>query len=226
LLQSSEIDFLLDDWLGQLTERQREIIERRYGLHGADVVTLDAIAADLGLTRERVRQIQMEGLEQLRKIIKRGNISRDSCSEFCGQRAIRCRFFSAFGWHAAANFFGQLKYRHGIEAGAVVAGDYVEILEPQPVFRLLSRRDKINQCHGRFRCGHRADAAFEQVATFRWAGCRLRSTKHPAVRQSRRNRNGLSGLPAVLFEKTGDATDRIIGAVGQIDTVVTVEIDA
>jgi RNA polymerase nonessential primary-like sigma factor len=78
LLQSSEVDFLLDDWLGQLTERQRQIIERRYGLNGADVVTLDAIAVDLGLTRERVRQIQMEGLEQLRKIIRRGNISRDS----------------------------------------------------------------------------------------------------------------------------------------------------
>lgn len=78
LLQSSEVDFLLDDWLGQLTERQRQIIERRYGLNGADVVTLDAIAVDLGLTRERVRQIQMEALEQLRKIIRRGNISRDS----------------------------------------------------------------------------------------------------------------------------------------------------
>jgi RNA polymerase nonessential primary-like sigma factor len=42
------------------------------------VATLDAIATDLGLTRERVRQIQIEGLERLRKIIKRGNISRDS----------------------------------------------------------------------------------------------------------------------------------------------------
>jgi RNA polymerase nonessential primary-like sigma factor len=40
--------------------------------------TLDAIAGDLGLTRERVRQIQIEGLDRLRKIIKRGNISRDS----------------------------------------------------------------------------------------------------------------------------------------------------
>lgn len=78
LLQSSEVDFLLDDWLGQLTERQRQIIERRYGLNGADVVTLDAIAVDFGLTRERVRQIQMEALEQLRRIIRRGNISRDS----------------------------------------------------------------------------------------------------------------------------------------------------
>lgn len=78
LLQSSEIGTLLDDWLSQLTERQREVIERRYGLNGVDIATLEVIAGDLGLTRERVRQIQMEGLDRLRKIIKRGNISRDS----------------------------------------------------------------------------------------------------------------------------------------------------
>lgn len=78
LLQFSEIGNLLDDWLAQLTDRQRHVIERRYGLNGADVATLDTIAGDLGLTRERVRQIQMEGLERIRKIIKRGNISKDS----------------------------------------------------------------------------------------------------------------------------------------------------
>ncbi|HEX6733505.1 MAG TPA: RNA polymerase sigma factor RpoS [Azonexus sp.] len=78
LLQSSEIGTLVDDWLAELSERQRSVIERRYGLNGADVATLDLIASDLGLTRERVRQIQMEGLDRLRKIIKRGNISRDS----------------------------------------------------------------------------------------------------------------------------------------------------
>ena len=78
LLQLSEVGTLVDDWLGQLSERQRSVIERRYGLNGADVATLDVIAHDLGLTRERVRQIQMEGLDRLRKIIKRGNISRDS----------------------------------------------------------------------------------------------------------------------------------------------------
>ena len=78
LLQSSEVGNLVADWLALLTERQRLIIERRYGLNGADVETLDAIACDLGLTRERVRQIQMEGLDRMRKIIKRGNMTRDS----------------------------------------------------------------------------------------------------------------------------------------------------
>jgi RNA polymerase nonessential primary-like sigma factor len=78
LLQSSEVGTLVDGWLDQLTERQRSVIERRYGLNGEDLATLDVIAHELGLTRERVRQIQMEGLDCLRKIIKRGNISRDS----------------------------------------------------------------------------------------------------------------------------------------------------
>lgn len=78
LLQFSELGDLIGEWMAQLTERQREVIERRYGLNGAEMATLDVIATDLGLTRERVRQIQMEGLDRLRKIIKRGGISKDS----------------------------------------------------------------------------------------------------------------------------------------------------
>ncbi len=78
LLQQSEVGSLVDEWLAQLSERQRGVIERRYGLNGMDIATLDAIAQDMALTRERVRQIQMEGLDRLRKIVKRGNISRDS----------------------------------------------------------------------------------------------------------------------------------------------------
>jgi RNA polymerase nonessential primary-like sigma factor len=69
---------LLDEWLGQLTERQRQIIERRYGLNGADVTRLETLASELGLTRERVRQIQVEALERLRTIIKRGGVPRDA----------------------------------------------------------------------------------------------------------------------------------------------------
>lgn len=78
MLQCSELGMLVGDWLDQLSERQRLVIERRYGLNGAEVSTLDVIATDLELTRERVRQIQMEGLDRLRKIIKRGGIAKDS----------------------------------------------------------------------------------------------------------------------------------------------------
>jgi RNA polymerase nonessential primary-like sigma factor len=78
LLQFREMGALLDDWLGQLSERQRQIIERRYGLNGADITRLETLASELGLTRERVRQIQVEALERLRTIVKRGGVSRDS----------------------------------------------------------------------------------------------------------------------------------------------------
>ena len=78
LLQFREMGALLDDWLGQLSERQRQIIERRYGLNGADITRLEALASELGLTRERVRQIQVEALDRLRTIVKRGGVSRDS----------------------------------------------------------------------------------------------------------------------------------------------------
>jgi RNA polymerase nonessential primary-like sigma factor len=78
LLQFRETGALVGDWLAQLTERQRQVIERRYGLNGTDVATLDALAGEFGLTRERVRQIQIEGLDRLRSIIKRGGIARDA----------------------------------------------------------------------------------------------------------------------------------------------------
>lgn len=58
----------LPDWLAKLTPRQRLVVERRYGLHGHVAQTLAEIAGDLGLTRERVRQIQVEALARLRRI--------------------------------------------------------------------------------------------------------------------------------------------------------------
>ena len=58
----------LPDWLAKLTPRQRLVVERRYGLSGHAAQTLQEIAGELGLTRERVRQIQVEALKRLRRI--------------------------------------------------------------------------------------------------------------------------------------------------------------
>ncbi|UXI69717.1 sigma-70 family RNA polymerase sigma factor [Tahibacter amnicola] len=58
----------LPDWLDKLTPRQRLVLERRYGLAGNAAQTLAEIATDLGLTRERVRQIQVEALTRLRRL--------------------------------------------------------------------------------------------------------------------------------------------------------------
>ena len=78
LLQSSEIGVLLNRWVGQLGEKQQEVLQRRYGLGGTESCTLEEIALDLNLTRERVRQIQIEALDHLRRIIRRGGGTADN----------------------------------------------------------------------------------------------------------------------------------------------------
>lgn len=57
-------------WVFELPEKQREVICRRYGLCGYEDATLEQVAQELGVTRERVRQIQMDGLRQLKEILK------------------------------------------------------------------------------------------------------------------------------------------------------------
>ncbi len=78
LLQSTEVGSLVNQWVEQLTDKQRRVLERRYGLGGAEISTLEEVAAELNLTRERVRQIQIEALDQLRRVIKRGGVTREN----------------------------------------------------------------------------------------------------------------------------------------------------
>ena len=77
-LEHEEAEALVAEWVSQLTDRQRLVVERRYGLGGRDVTTLEDIASDLGLTRERVRQIQVEALTTLRKRIARDGLTPDA----------------------------------------------------------------------------------------------------------------------------------------------------
>ncbi|NTV10541.1 MAG: RNA polymerase sigma factor RpoS [Zoogloea sp.] len=72
-----EIETLVREWIGQLNDKQRMVIRHRYGLDDCEVQTLEELADQLGLTRERVRQIQLEALGQLRRIIKRRGVSKD-----------------------------------------------------------------------------------------------------------------------------------------------------
>ena len=76
-LELSEMEAQVEEWLNQLSERQRSVIERRYGLSGSEISTLEQLAQDLQLTRERVRQIQLEALSSLRRILRRCGINRD-----------------------------------------------------------------------------------------------------------------------------------------------------
>ncbi len=77
-LQAQEVESLVRQWLEQLTDRQRAVIERRFGLNNQEVCTLEDLAGQLGLTRERVRQIQLEALGQLRRILRQCGLSKDA----------------------------------------------------------------------------------------------------------------------------------------------------
>jgi len=74
---SHEVDALLDEWIGTLTQREREVLEARYGLHGHNPETLDVLSERLGLTRERVRQVQNEALLKLKRYLGRRGITQD-----------------------------------------------------------------------------------------------------------------------------------------------------
>lgn len=76
-IHNAEVESLIREWTNQLNEKQRLVILHRYGLNDVDVLTLEDLAAQLGLTRERVRQIQLEALAQLRRILKRRGVSRE-----------------------------------------------------------------------------------------------------------------------------------------------------
>ncbi len=76
-LQQAEVEKYVHEWLNQLTEKQRSVIERRFGLNGHDISTLESVAEAHSITRERVRQIQMEALQSLRKILRRNGVSKE-----------------------------------------------------------------------------------------------------------------------------------------------------
>jgi RNA polymerase nonessential primary-like sigma factor len=78
VLHNSEIEGWIRQWLDELSDRQRRVIERRYGLNGSDVATLEQLAGELGVTRERVRQIQAEALDKLRARLRLRGLSRDA----------------------------------------------------------------------------------------------------------------------------------------------------
>jgi RNA polymerase nonessential primary-like sigma factor len=77
-LQTESIKQNLALWIHQLSEKQREVICRRYGLCGYENGTLEEVAKQLGVTRERVRQIQMDGLKRLKEILEYGGYTFES----------------------------------------------------------------------------------------------------------------------------------------------------
>lgn len=80
-VQDFDLKHGLRGWLERLPAKQREVIERRFGLNGHERATLEQVGKDIGLTRERVRQIQVEALGHLRRIVESEGLTGDTL--FC-----------------------------------------------------------------------------------------------------------------------------------------------
>lgn len=78
LMQDSDMQASIGEWLEELTEKQREVVARRFGLRGYETSTLEEVGREIGLTRERVRQIQVEALKRLRDILEKQGLTGDS----------------------------------------------------------------------------------------------------------------------------------------------------
>ncbi len=78
LLEDEDLNNRIGLWLRQLNEKQRQVVIGRFGLNGQNMATLEEVGSQIGVTRERVRQIQVEALHKLREIMEREGFSADA----------------------------------------------------------------------------------------------------------------------------------------------------
>lgn len=76
--QKESVHEIVDHWVCELGDKQRAVVERRFGLHGYRRATLEQIGTEFGVTRERVRQIQLDALKNLREMMESHGISGDT----------------------------------------------------------------------------------------------------------------------------------------------------
>jgi RNA polymerase nonessential primary-like sigma factor len=73
-IEQNDLNNMMEIWLDSLSEKHRIILAKRFGLRGEDPQTLEEVGAVIGLTRERVRQLQIEALKILRDKMRRHNL--------------------------------------------------------------------------------------------------------------------------------------------------------
>ncbi|CAN5881673.1 RNA polymerase sigma factor RpoS [soil metagenome] len=78
LAEHHEMTILVRDWLSKLPDKQRIVVMRRFGLDNDDPATLETLADEMGITRERVRQIQQEALIKLKRSFASRGVGRDA----------------------------------------------------------------------------------------------------------------------------------------------------
>ncbi|MDM3870294.1 RNA polymerase sigma factor RpoS [Porticoccus sp. W117] len=81
LVEDDDLVSALEHWVDELPEKQREVIARRFGIQGYEVSTLEQVGREVGLTRERVRQIQIDALKRLKELLKRQGLDSDTVFE-------------------------------------------------------------------------------------------------------------------------------------------------
>jgi RNA polymerase nonessential primary-like sigma factor len=77
-VEKSQLEEMLRNWLKNLKEDQRMVITRRYGLDNQEPATLEGLAKELGLSKERIRQIQQESLIKLKKHLSSHGLDKGS----------------------------------------------------------------------------------------------------------------------------------------------------
>lgn len=81
-LQTDDMKLNIVTWLQELKPKQKEVLARRFGLLGHEAATLEDVGAEIGLTRERVRQIQVEALKRLKDILRHNGLDIESVFVF------------------------------------------------------------------------------------------------------------------------------------------------
>ena len=76
VFENSRLKEHLDGWLDSLPEKSLDVVVRRFGLRGHDITTLEEVGREIGLTRERVRQIQVDALRSLRGLMEEKGFDR------------------------------------------------------------------------------------------------------------------------------------------------------
>ncbi len=76
IAQGHEVERLLAGWIDALSQREQEVLEGRFGLHDREPETLETLSDRMGLTRERVRQIQNEAMQKLKRHMMRSGVDK------------------------------------------------------------------------------------------------------------------------------------------------------